>query len=190
MQCNKCGNFLPDGNLFCSNCGEKLVNVNSNLEQTNINFVNNSSQFNVSNKKMLKKGSFIGHIFLSFVVWNFIFGFLFNILVNNFIFNISRTSPMGYSVLFNLFWIIIDFIVMVLVYNFNKKYYILDNECNSSRGIVLILFYVFMVGINISRIIDLMNINLILQIIFVILHMFMIWFFNEKLFRRYIYNEK
>lgn len=66
MKCEKCGNQIKEGDLFCQNCGNKLESSNPNEEYVDDSIITNSSKEvneNKGHKIKRKKGIFIG-IFL------------------------------------------------------------------------------------------------------------------------------
>ena len=56
MYCRKCGNKLDSGDVFCSNCGERIVSNAENVES--IEYVNNNLQNDISNNSQTKETKF------------------------------------------------------------------------------------------------------------------------------------
>lgn len=56
MYCRKCGNKLDSGDVFCSNCGERIVSNAENDES--IEYVNNNLQNDISNNSQTEETKF------------------------------------------------------------------------------------------------------------------------------------
>lgn len=152
--------------------------------------IESQNQSNINDKetieqKKVSKGVFIFQFALSFLVWNFVLLFVFELLIGSVVYQLFKNNAIMYILIYNILWIISSVGQIFITYWFNKSKTVEEYQLNSSRKIILILFYVFIIYINKGYILKLMDYNMILGSIMLILHMIIIWFVNDKLFYKY-----
>ena len=135
-------------------------------------------------KKVKSKGKFIFHIFLSFLLWNFIMSFVLGIL-NNVFYEMFKNSAVIYLSIFNLIWIGATILEIFLTYWFNKFNTALEYQLRSIKNINLIMFFILIIFINSDTLGTLFNHYPIIEGVFIVIHMIAIWFVNEKMFDKY-----
>lgn len=137
-------------------------------------------------KKVMSKGKFVFHIFLSFGLWNLITLFIFKILMNGLIYKINNAVAL--LIIFNVLWIGASVLQILLTYWFNKFNTPQEYQLRSAKNTNLIMFLILIIFINKETIARFFDINTLLSIlmgVFLVIHMIVIWFVNEKLFDKY-----
>jgi len=137
-------------------------------------------------RKVMSKGKFIFHIFLSFGLWNLITLFIFKILMNGLIYKINNAVIL--LIIFNVLWIGTSVLQIFLTYWFNKFNTPQEYQLRSAKNTNLIMFLIFIIFVNKETIARFFDINTLLSIlmgVFLVIHIIAIWFVNEKLFDKY-----
>ena len=139
-------------------------------------------------KKIISKAKFIFDIIISFIIWNFVISILGKLtvsLINKIISNDIITTFVSYT-----FWILKSILIIFLCYLNNKNKRVAKYELEKTKIIILIMFYVFIIGLSMLDITYGVIQNPIVWIPLIIIHMFLIALFNDIMFRRCIYYEK
>jgi len=140
-------------------------------------------------QKTIGKFKFLIHIFLSFIVWNLIMVFLFKIL-SGMIYNLLPNNLILYIIIYNLFWMFSSFAQIMLTYYFNRKYIVLKPQLKTVRTINLFVFYIFILFINVQQILIFIKLNMLVSIVFLLLHIILIWIANKKMFNHFFKGDE
>lgn len=138
-------------------------------------------------KKIISIGKFLFSIIISFLVWDLVTWFVGNLLlglINNI--NNGILSLVGGFVI----WILKSFIIISLTYMNNKNKRVAKYQLEKAKIICLIIFYLFIIGFYITEITNGVISSPIIWSIVTIIHVFLIAFINEIMYRRWINNEK
>lgn len=138
-------------------------------------------------KKVVSKGKFLLHIFLSFLVWDLVAGFLNNLILS--VLNLISNTMLA-VILTYVLWMLHSVYIIVMVYFNNKNKTVATESLSKVRRMNLILFYVLTIGLSISTIAEGFVSFPIALIIITIVHMLLIAFVNDWMFRRYISDEE
>ena len=139
-------------------------------------------------KKKKTKSSLVLHIVLSFLVWQLIFYLLLNMVSSSLAFSLLSDSVNMIVLKTNVLWIIADCFILLISYLFNKKNTTESNDLPVARRTVLMWFYIFTIGINLSKIIDLIKYAPVMEIVCVIVHVVVIFYLSNALFKKFIEN--
>ncbi len=165
--------------LGVQNNNEEILNQNiSNTNQTP------SPKINNSDKKVLGTAQFIIHMLLSFIVWDLIINFVFDFISGLFDFGLNINAIIIFT---NLLWIGETAAVMFLTYFFNRKHTVNESSLKNMRLLMLIVFGITIL-INYKFIKGSFYLNSTLTIIFILIHIVLIYFLNHILFKHYIAN--
>ena len=138
-------------------------------------------------KKVMSKGKFIFHIFLSLVLWNFITNVIYRFLTYG-IYQLLENNVFICFLIINVLTIGSSALQIFLTYWFNKFNTPQEYQLRSAKNINLIMFLIGLIFINMENIEKIFNGNLIVSIVmgvFLVIHMITIWFVNEKIFDKY-----
>lgn len=138
-------------------------------------------------KKVMSKGKFILHIFLSLVLWNFITNVIYKFLTYG-IYQLLKNNTLVCFLIINVLTIGASALQIFLTYWFNKFNTPQEYQLRSTKNINLIMFLISLIFINMENIEKIFNGNLIVSIVmgvFLVIHMITIWFVNEKTFDKY-----
>ncbi len=162
------------------------------LIDDNINFAQQQKEETIE-KKTLSKGKFIFSVLVSFLIWNFVSGFLINNLLVQLVFKSfdSVNFPIWvylwvYIFLINAFWILESVLEIYFSYRLNRFKTVEEYQYSSTRNVLLLIFYISILLINKSTISILAGYNPILQYSMLVIHIVVIWFMNKKMFYKWI----
>lgn len=141
------------------------------------------------NKKVISKSKFVIHIILSFIVWDFIINIV-SRLCGNLLYELLKNNKYAYILGISLFLILMVVIKIFLTYYFNKKHRVSIYQFESTQNLILIIFYIFVIGFNLESILFRLFYSPIITIIIIVLEMYIIYIVNGKMFERYISDEK
>ena len=139
------------------------------------------------NKKIVSKTKFIINIIISALIWMFLLSFIHNVIIgllNKFEDNIFII------ILSYVIWIIMTLLIVFMSYISNIKKRVAKYEMEKVKIICLMIFYIMIIGINLTSIVDGVITLPFVWIPLIIMDMFLIAFVNELSFRRFIANEK
>lgn len=155
---------------------------------SNIPISDNSTQIITTYKKEKSNVAFFFHIFLSFVVYNLIIHFfhdaLHDIIVRKIgIFGILKVKNI---ILLNVIWIIASIFNILLTYISNRKNTVKAESLSTMKFVSFFIFIVGILGINYKLLHAYITINPVVSIILICIHIAVIFFFNNKYFKKYI----
>jgi len=136
-------------------------------------------------QKKISKGKFILHIVLSFGLWNFFILFIFNFLMNSIVYELFKNNLVIYTFAYNILWILSTVVQIFMTYWFNKFKTVEEYQLRSCKNIFLFIFYILIIYINKANILVFIDYNMILGIVLLVLHLIIIYFFNNKVFNKY-----
>ena len=137
-------------------------------------------------KNVLSKGKLIFHIFLSFLVWNLIFGLGFSFLGTTLLYGLKNINTVLYLVIYNLLWLVSSLLTIFFTYWFNKYNICKEYQLRSVRKICLFMFLIGIIGINSINIKNILNYFPIVESIITVIHIILIWYFNDEMFNKWI----
>ena len=142
-------------------------------------------------KKIVSRKKFIFSIAISLLIWilvvnllSFILITLIDKLTNNVMLCVFMACAM---------WILNSALIVLLCYINNKKKIVSKNELGKTKISVLIIFYIFIVGLSGINNADFMNLIIekpIVWILLMIIQMFLITFVNDAMFKKYMHYDK
>lgn len=138
----------------------------------------------MSQQKIIGKFKFFMHMCLSFIVWNIIILFLFEI-ISGIILKLLPNNLNLYIIIFNLLWMISSFVQIILTYYFNRKHTVLKQQLQAARRTNLFMFYIGILFINFQKIFAFIELNMLISTVLILLHIIVIWKANEKIFNHF-----
>ena len=138
-------------------------------------------------KKIVGIGKFVFSVFISFLIWDFVTWFI-GIFALGLI-NKINNDILSLIGVFTI-WILKSFIIITLTYMSNRNKRVAKYQLEKAKIICLIIFYVLIIGFNISEITNGIIATPTIWSIVTIFHIFLIAFINEIMYKRWIYNEK
>lgn len=165
MYCSNCGNRIEENEKFCGKCGNKQ---SDDISKETIN------------NKVLKPNAFV-----SWIIWSFVFAIISRIIIkaisNNFMLMYSL-SVTELIILININWIFWHCVSIVLIY-FNNK----GTKFNLS--FMMVLCYIYIIISEFYGISSFMNANFIVEVLCLVFHIFIVYFLNNKLYKKWCENE-
>lgn len=139
------------------------------------------------NKKIVSKTKFLINIIISALIWSFLLSFIYDIVIGLF----NRVESNVLIIILSYFvWMIMTLLIVFMSYISNIKRRVAKYEMEKVKIIGLVIFYIMIIGINLTNIVDGVITSPIIWIPLIIIDMFLIALINELSFRRFIANEK
>lgn len=138
-------------------------------------------------KNIVSLGKYIFSITISFLIWDSVTWFILNLLLIPIRMKNNTTLLLISSF---AIWILKSIIIISMTYLNNKNKRVAKYQLEKAKITSLIIFYVFIIGLYVSEIVDGVIASPIIWGITTIIHIFLIAYVNEIMFKRWIYDEK
>lgn len=138
-------------------------------------------------KNIVSLGKYIFSIVVSFLIWDSVTWFILNLLLIPIRMKNNTTLLLISSF---VIWILKSIIIISMTYLNNKNKRVAKYQLEKAKIISLIIFYIFIVGLYVSEIVDGVITSPIIWGTTTIIHIFLIAYVNEITFKRWIYDEK